>query len=123
MPQDARPVAPVACSLAPQDAAERRQRFAELCARALIDRVLTDTGLRLRFRRRSQVEDELRELARLEAGCCAFARFEVTAVGDAVHIEVSAAPDAFDTVRRLFGPPPAASRVGDGLDQSQTAGR
>ena len=95
---------PAACSLAPTDAAERRQRFDALCRRALIDHTLTDTGLRLRFGRRPGVEDELRELARLEATCCGFARFEVTEVSDELHLEVIAPPEAVATTRRLFAP-------------------
>ncbi len=110
MPQDARSASPAACSLGPRDAGERRRRFDELCTEALVDCTVTRTGLRLRFRRRPQIEAQLRELARLEADCCAFARFEVTGVGDAVQLEVSAPADAVDTGRRLFSPPQEKTR-------------
>ena len=109
MPEDARSVSPAACALGPEDAVERRRRFDELCSEALVDCTLTETGLRLRFHRRPQIEDALRELARLESDCCAFARFEVTVVGDAVQVDVSAPADAVETVRRLFSPPPNAT--------------
>lgn len=102
-PKD-RPAAPIACALGLEDAAERKRRFEELCGRALVAQTLTDTGLRLRFRRCREVEDELRELVRLEADCCAFAAFEVTALADAMDLEVSTRLDAVDTVRRLFSP-------------------
>jgi hypothetical protein len=52
-------------------------RMPTLAARAGIDIVASDSGLRLICRADNEVEQELRELAALERECCAFADWSV----------------------------------------------
>jgi hypothetical protein len=56
----------VACALGQAALAERRLRWNALSARAGIDIVASDSGLRLIYRADNEVEQELRELAALE---------------------------------------------------------
>jgi hypothetical protein len=81
---------PIACTLSPGQLDRRRERWRRLAARALAGSAPTRSGARLTFRRLPGVEEELRELARLEADCCSFARFEVRAREREVVLDVGA---------------------------------
>jgi hypothetical protein len=83
----AKPV--VACTLNGDEMGERRRRWHELAARAFLERVETDRGLRLVFRDEPGVEAELQELAALERDCCAFADWTV----DGTVVEVGGYSD------------------------------
>ena len=101
MSRAAEPV--VACSLGRSDLAERKSRWQRLAAAAPVERVPTDTGLRLVFRRDDGVEPELGELAELERECCAFADWTVTADGGRVVLDVSASSaEAVAAVQAMF---------------------
>jgi hypothetical protein len=93
----------VACSLGRSDLAERRARWQRLADAALVERARTESGLRLVFRRGEGVEPELHALAGLERECCAFADWTVTADGERVVLDVSAAsPEAVAAVQAMF---------------------
>jgi hypothetical protein len=57
-------------------------------------------GLRLSFPARAEME--LRELARLERDCCAFASWDVTRQGDRAVLEITAEGEAVAAVQALF---------------------
>jgi len=86
------------CTLTSEELGVRGQRW---CGLGAADVAETEYGLRLTFP--VTVEDELRELAELERGCCAFARWEVTRQGDSAVLDVSADGEAVGAVQSLFG--------------------
>ncbi len=93
----------VACSLNRGELTERGKRWDGLAVQAFVERVPTERGLRLVFRRADRVEDELRELAELERECCAFAEWTVSAEGDRVVLDVGGLSDeAVAAVQALF---------------------
>jgi len=95
--------APIACSLGRDDLAERQQRWHTLAARAMLDVLSTDDGLRLRFRPDPGVEAELRELAALERDCCAFADWTVHGDDDAWVMDIrGTSAEAVPAVREMF---------------------
>jgi hypothetical protein len=96
---------PIACTLSPAELDGRRERWQRLAARARAGSEPTAAGARLSFRPLPGVEEELRELARLEADCCAFARFRVHADERAVVLDVAAdGPEAVAAARSMFLP-------------------
>jgi hypothetical protein len=96
--------AEIACSLEPEDSAERWTRWRTLAARGVVDVVPTDTGLRLIFRAGGRVEDELLALVALERECCAFADWSVRAGGEQVVLDVSGDSDeAIAAVHGMLG--------------------
>ena len=82
--------APIACSLNAAGQTARRAAWESLAERSLRERQMTARGVQLVFARRPGVQDELRELARLEEECCAFAGWRVEDHGDRVVLDVSA---------------------------------
>ena len=94
----------VACTLDPRSMRRRRSRWHDLAARAFVHRGLTQSGLRLVFRNEPGVEEELRELARLERRCCAFADWTVgTADGLAILDVEGAGDEAVAAAQAMFG--------------------
>jgi hypothetical protein len=93
----------VACALGDEALTERRQRWQALGARAGIDIVSTDSGLRLIFRADRGVEEELRELAALERHCCAFADWSVRLRDGKVVLDIRGESDvAAAAVQEMF---------------------
>lgn len=93
----------VACTLTDDAMGGRRGRWHDLAARAFVDRVTTEQGLRLVFRNDAGVEDELRELAVLERDCCTFADWSVNTVDSHAVMDVAGASDeAIDAVHGMF---------------------
>ena len=80
---------PVACTLGPDDRAQRAARWDALTARALRQASRTERGLRLIFSAGPGVGDELRSLVALERDCCAFAQWSVSTAGGQVTVEIS----------------------------------
>jgi hypothetical protein len=93
----------VACSLDRGELAERGKRWDGIAEQAFVERVLTERGLRLVFRREAGVEDELRELAELERECCAFADWTVMTDDERAVLEVTGAnAQAVAAVQAMF---------------------
>jgi hypothetical protein len=92
---------PAACSLSAGDHEQRRAAWKRLSERALRDQRTTPGGMELRFA--ADAEDELRELARLEAECCSFADWTVHTQGDEARLEVTAPAESVPAVHALFG--------------------
>jgi hypothetical protein len=63
---------PLACSLGAADLRVRAERWRALGRKALVASGRDGAVVRLTFSRSAGVEEELRELVRLEGGCCAF---------------------------------------------------
>jgi hypothetical protein len=93
---------PIACTLSAGQLAERRATWRALAERALHDQREVPAGMRLTFSPEDDVEATLRELARLEAGCCAFAQWTVERSVDAVVLDVSSTGHGVAAVRELF---------------------
>jgi hypothetical protein len=85
------------CTLTSDELVTRGERWRALGAANVAD---MKDGLRLTFPAR--VEAELRELARLERDCCAFARWDVTRQGDRAVLEITAEGEAVAAVQALF---------------------
>ena len=83
----------VSCSLNRESLAERSERWHRLAELAFVRRSKTEQGLRLEFRRRPGVEQELLELATLERECCAFADWRVHAENGVVALDVGGRSD------------------------------
>ena len=79
-----------ACTLGATEGMTRRRRWLDLGAVALTGKVATPTGVRLRYRAGPEVERVIRELARLEAECCAFATWSVSIEESGVVLDVRA---------------------------------
>lgn len=93
----------VACTLGFGQMDERRRRWRELAGRAFAGRTETEEGIRLAFRQEDGVETELRELARLERECCAFADWSVAAVDGFVRLDVTGdGTEAVAAVHAMF---------------------
>jgi hypothetical protein len=88
--------------LSAEDRAGRDGEFATILQRGLVAREDTLTGIRLRFRRSSGLEEDLADLTRKEKACCPFFDFRIEATGDEVLLEVDAPPDARPIVEQLF---------------------
>src|SRR5207248_197747 len=98
--QDSTP--PVACKLTPAGLATQSDRWLELGAQALLERVETAHGLRISFRREAGVEEELRALVDVERDCCAWARWTVeTGTGELV-LDVRASGTGIATLHGMF---------------------
>ena len=94
---------PVACTLNSEQMSERRHRWHELAARALVERTETGRGLLLVFRNDDGVADELRRLAELERDCCAFADWTVSVAEERAALEVVGTSDgAIAAVHAMF---------------------
>lgn len=74
----AAPLAPVvACELGSTELARQAGRWQRLAREAGLGQTESDEGLRLRFRDEPAVEETLRALVAVEAGCCAWASWDV----------------------------------------------
>ncbi len=93
---------PIACSLNAAGQTARRAVWERLGERALRERQLTARGVRLVFAAEPGVRDELRELALLEAECCAFADWRVEDHGDRLVLEASAEPAGVSALQAMF---------------------
>jgi hypothetical protein len=91
---------PVACTLGPDDLGAQRQRWERLMARALTGRAETVDGLRLCFL--PEAEDELRALAAVETGCCAWAAWTVEPAAGAVVLDVRSAAEGIAMLHTMF---------------------
>lgn len=101
--------APIACSLNAAGQIARHAAWERLAERALRGRQMTVRGVRLVFASEPGVEDELRELARLEGECCAFAEWRVEDHGDLLALDVRAQADGVSALHTMFEEPLSAA--------------
>jgi hypothetical protein len=92
--------APIACALTPAGLAGQARRWRDLIARSLLARTETGDGLRLSFP--PAAEDELRALASVEAGCCAWATWRVERADGAVVLDARSAAEGVAVLRAMF---------------------
>ena len=90
----------IACTLGVAGLADQKRRWQRLMARALTGRAQTADGVRLTFR--PEAEDELRALAAVEAGCCAWATWTVEPAAGAVVLDVRSAGEGIATLHAMF---------------------
>ncbi len=92
----------IACSLKAPERSDRRAVWGVLCTRALREQRPIFSGMQLVFAAHEGVENELHELSRLEAQCCAFAEWKVSRRDETVVLDVTAPGEAVDAVRAMF---------------------
>ena len=85
------------CTLTQEERGTRGKRWQALVKADVAD---ISNGLRLAFP--ASAEAELRELARLETDCCAFASWDVTRDGERVILDVTAEGEAVAAVQSMF---------------------
>lgn len=92
-------VPPVACTLALTELGTQVERWAKLYADAGTERVETDDGLRVSFRRSSAVEHELRDLVTVEVECCAWADWKIEDAAQNLTLSITSEADGVDVIR------------------------
>jgi hypothetical protein len=92
----------VTCTLGSADHAAQAERWRRLYADAGSARIVTADGLRVRFRRDSAVEQELRALVAVEVGCCAWADWTVEQRAEELVLEVRSAGAGIQVIHGWF---------------------
>ena len=101
------PDQPIACTLTPDGMTARLAVIDALAADGLLDRTLTESGLRLRLRDTPEIEHRTRELVAAESQCCAFLDFELGRDGGDLVLDISGPDDARPVIDMFFAPGPA----------------
>ena len=101
------PQQPIACTLTPDGMTARLALIDALAADGLLDRTLTESGLRLRLRDTPEIEHRTRELVAAESQCCAFLDFELGRDGGDLVLDISGPDDARPVIDMFFAPGPA----------------
>jgi hypothetical protein len=96
------PTTRIACTLSSHDLATQRERWHEVAANALVDRVETDGGLRLAFRAGAGVAEKLGRLLEFERECCAWADWELNHMGDVLLVDVRSSGDGVTALHAMF---------------------
>jgi hypothetical protein len=91
---------PIACTLGPGDFKDRVGWIRELSAKSL--RGHRRDGLALELTYDSGAAADVRELVRREQACCGFLRFDLRQSADAVHLTITAPPEAQGAADDLF---------------------
>jgi hypothetical protein len=99
---------PIACTLDPAGFQTQSDRWTQVLARAAIERVETEHGIRIRLRAEPGVEEELRQLVGVESRCCAWASWTLDAGGDGLVLRVTSTGDGIAVIRSIFASQPAA---------------
>ena len=105
---------PVACALTPADLAAQAGRWQQLLSRAMTERAETADGLRLSFRLRPGVQEELRTLVAVENECCPWASWTVDSNHGQIVLDVRSAGEGIAILHSMFTslrciPAPASS--------------
>jgi hypothetical protein len=93
---------PIACTLSPDQYADRTGELAALAARALRTREHTAAGERLTFIDTSEIERELRAVIAAESSCCAFLTMDLARTGAGLVLDIAGPPDARPVIAELF---------------------
>jgi len=94
--------APVACALGAADLKTQGERWRHLYAEAGLERVATNGGLQLRFKRDAPVERELRDLVAVEIECCPWANWMIEAGPGALTLEITSSGDGVPVIQSWF---------------------
>lgn len=95
---------PIACTLDPDHMPARMDDWQQLLAWASGQHPIAG-GVSLQFPIDADLAGRLTTLAAAEQGCCSFFTFALQVTADAMHLQVTAPPDAADMVVSLFGTP------------------
>lgn len=98
------PDPPIACTLTPEGMNARLALIDALAADGLLDRIPTDTGLRVRLRDTPDIEQRTRELVAAESACCAFLEFDLRHEDGQLMLEISGPEDARPVIELFFAP-------------------
>jgi hypothetical protein len=98
------PDLPIACTLTPDGMTARMALIEALSADGLIDRTMTDAGLRVRLRDTPDIEQRTRELVAAESTCCAFLDFDLVHEDGALVLGISGPEDARPVIEMFFAP-------------------
>jgi hypothetical protein len=91
---------PIACTLSAGDFKDRLGWIRELSAKSLRSHRRKGLILELAYDRCAAAD--LHELVRREQACCGFLRFDVRESADAVHLTITAPPEARSAADDLF---------------------
>jgi hypothetical protein len=97
----------IACALDDGEGDAQVKRWMRLGRAARLERVETREGLRIRFRAKPGVEEELLALVAIESNCCSWARWEVCHADGDLMLKVSSTAEgaamAATLLADLFG--------------------
>lgn len=85
---------PIACSLAPDDAAGRVGEWSEFVEAHVVETVRSATDARLRLRDEDATILTAIDLARREKRCCAFFEFQLTIQNDEIWLVIEIPDDS-----------------------------
>ena len=92
----------VGCSLSAPELVERRTAWKDV-EPSLVDRVRTEDGFRVRFRRDPGVAESLRVLVDAEGDCCGWASWDVADERDHAVLQVTGPPERIASLASAFG--------------------
>ena len=95
---------PIACTLSLDGMNARLALIDALAADGLLDRIPTDTGLRVRLRDTAEVEQRTRDLVRAESKCCAFLDFKLDREDGALVLDIAGPANARPVIEIFFAP-------------------
>lgn len=93
---------PVACTLASTVFRTQVERWTKLYADAGTERIETDDGLHVSFRRSPAVENELRALVAVEIECCAWADWTIEDGAENLTLSVTSTSNSVDVIHTLL---------------------
>ena len=92
------------CTLTPDGMTARLALIDALTADALLDRIPTASGLRVRLRDTEEVEQRTHELVAAESRCCAFLNFDLGRENGALVLDISGPEEARPVIDMFFAP-------------------
>jgi hypothetical protein len=98
------PDLPIACTLSPDGMTARLALIDALAADGLLDRTPTETGMRVRLRDTSDIEQRTRELVAAESKCCAFLDFDLGRDDGDLMLDISGPEDARPVIDMFVAP-------------------
>lgn len=93
---------PIACTLQPDELADRRTELAEIGREALRSRRPIPGGERLSFAPGTRTEARVRAAVAAEAVCCAFLRMDLHLGPDALLLDVTGPDEAQPLIGEMF---------------------
>lgn len=89
------------CTLGTEELVDRRGAWRDV-AGAVVDRVRTENGFRVRFRRSPDISDALTALVAAERECCGWASWALSDEGNCVVLDVTGPPDRIGALAAAF---------------------
>jgi hypothetical protein len=98
------PDVPIACTLTPDGMTARLALIDALVKDGLLERIATDTGVRVRLRDTPEIEQRTRELVAAESECCAFLDFTIARDEGDLVLDIAGPEDARPVIDLFFAP-------------------